>query len=47
MDEKGKAKFIADGMVGQIKAREAAGIAVKLIKKGKLAGKSILLAGPT
>lgn len=47
LDEKGKAKFIADGMVGQIKAREAAGIAVKLIKKGKLAGKGILLAGPT
>ncbi|WP_324736010.1 RuvB-like helicase [Thermococcus sp. SY098] len=47
LDENGKAKFIADGMVGQIKAREAAGIAVKLIKKGKLAGKGILLVGPT
>ncbi|NJE07724.1 RuvB-like helicase [Thermococcus sp. M39] len=47
LDENGKAKFIADGMVGQTKAREAAGIAVKLIKKGKLAGKGILLAGPT
>ncbi len=47
LDEKGKAKFKADGMVGQIKAREAAGIAVELIRKGKLAGKGILLAGPT
>lgn len=47
LDENGKAEFIADGMVGQTKAREAAGIAVKLIKKGKLAGKGILLAGPT
>ncbi|ADT83800.1 RuvB-like helicase [Thermococcus barophilus] len=47
LDENGKAKFIADGMVGQIKAREAAGIAVKLIKRGKLAGKGILLVGPT
>ena len=47
LDENGKAKFVADGMVGQTKAREAAGIAVKLIKKGKLAGKGILLVGPT
>ncbi len=47
LDENGRAKFIADGMVGQIKAREAAGIAVNLIKKGKLAGKGILLVGPT
>lgn len=47
LDEKGKAKFMGDGMVGQIKAREAAGIAVHLIKKGKFAGKGILLAGPT
>lgn len=47
LDENGKAKFMADGMVGQVKAREAAGIAVELIKRGKLAGKGILLAGPT
>ncbi len=48
LDENGKAKFMADGMVGQIKAREAAGIAVELIKRGKLAGKGgILLVGPT
>ncbi|NJF24896.1 RuvB-like helicase [Thermococcus sp. Bubb.Bath] len=43
----GKAEFIADGMVGQTEAREAAGIAVELIKRGKLAGKGILLVGPT
>jgi len=47
LDENGRAKFIADGMVGQEEAREAAGIAVKMIKAGKLAGKGILLAGPT
>ncbi|WP_457751961.1 RuvB-like domain-containing protein [Thermococcus sp.] len=47
LDEKGKALFKADGMVGQVKAREAAGIAVELIKRGKLAGKGILLVGPT
>ncbi|AEH23828.1 RuvB-like helicase [Pyrococcus yayanosii] len=47
LDENGRARFIGDGMVGQIRAREAAGIAVKLIKQGKLAGKGILLVGPT
>ncbi|WP_456443791.1 RuvB-like domain-containing protein [Thermococcus sp.] len=47
LDENGKALFMADGMVGQVKAREAAGIAVELIKRGKLAGKGILLVGPT
>ena len=46
LDEKGKAKKIADGLVGQIKAREAAGLVVKMIKSGKLAGRAILLAGP-
>ena len=46
LDEKGKAKFIADGMVGQIEAREAAGLVVRLIKEGKMAGRAILLAGP-
>ncbi len=42
----GKAEFAADGMVGQVKAREAAYIIVQMIKKGKLAGRAILLAGP-
>ncbi|MGB9703505.1 MAG: RuvB-like domain-containing protein, partial [Candidatus Micrarchaeales archaeon] len=41
-----KAKKIADGMVGQVEAREAAGIVVKLIKNGKFAGRAILIAGP-
>ena len=46
LDEKGRAKFIGDGLVGQIKAREAAGLVVKLIKEGKMAGRAVLLAGP-
>lgn len=41
-----KAKQIAAGMVGQREAREAAGVVVQMIKKGKFAGRSILLAGP-
>ncbi|HIE36547.1 TPA: RuvB-like helicase [Candidatus Geothermarchaeota archaeon] len=42
----GKAEFIADGMVGQLRAREAAYIVVQMIKKGKMAGRAVLLAGP-
>ncbi len=42
----GKALPSADGFVGQVKAREAAGIVVEMIKRGKMAGKGILLAGP-
>lgn len=41
-----KAKPIAGGMVGQTEAREAAGIIVDMVKKGKFAGRAILLAGP-
>jgi TBP-interacting protein len=46
LDEKGKAVFKADGLVGQIEAREAAGIVVKMIKEGKMAGRGILFVGP-
>ena len=46
LDENLKAKPIADGMVGQTEAREAAGIVVRLIKEGRMAGRAILLAGP-
>ena len=42
----GKALPVADGMVGQIEAREAAGIVVRMIKEGKMAGRGILLVGP-
>ncbi len=41
-----KAKPVAAGMVGQIEAREAAGIIVRLVKEGKFAGRAVLLAGP-
>ncbi len=41
-----KAKFVGDGFVGQCKAREAAGIVVRLIKSGKFAGRAVLIAGP-
>ncbi|HDD39784.1 MAG TPA: RuvB-like helicase [Nitrososphaeria archaeon] len=46
LDENGRAVKIKDGMVGQERAREAAGLVVRMIKEGKLSGKCIILAGP-
>jgi len=46
LDENLSAIKIRDGMVGQEKAREAAGLVVKMIKEGKLSGKCIIFAGP-
>ncbi len=46
LDENGKAIKVADGLVGQLKAREAAGIIVKMIKEGRIAGRGILFVGP-
>jgi TBP-interacting protein len=46
LDENLNAIKIKDGMVGQEKAREAAGLVVRMIKEGKLSGKCIILAGP-
>ena len=46
LDENLKAKKCADGMVGQERAREAAGLIVQMIKEGKLSGKTVIIAGP-
>ena len=46
LKDNGYATDIAQGMVGQKVAREAAGIAVDLIKAKKMAGRAVLLAGP-
>jgi len=46
LDEKGEPIYIADGLVGQIEARRAAGIVVRMIREGKLAGRAILFVGP-
>ncbi|KAI9293207.1 RuvB-like 2 [Neoconidiobolus thromboides FSU 785] len=35
----------AEGMVGQVKARRAAGVVVRMIKEGKIAGRAIMIAG--
>ncbi len=46
LDEKLKAIKVKDGMVGQEKAREAAGLVVQMIKEGKMSGKNVIFAGP-
>jgi TBP-interacting protein len=46
LDDNLKAVKIKDGMVGQERAREAAGLVVQMIKEGKLSGKTVILAGP-
>ena len=35
----------SEGMVGQLKARKAAGVILQLIKTGKIAGRAVLMAG--
>ncbi len=46
LDEDLRAIDVADGLVGQKRAREAAGAIVRLIKGGKMGGRGILIAGP-
>ncbi|MEM1515759.1 MAG: RuvB-like domain-containing protein [Candidatus Bathyarchaeia archaeon] len=46
LNENLRAVRIKDGMVGQERAREAAGLIVQMIKEGKLSGRTIILAGP-
>ncbi|MFQ6075400.1 MAG: RuvB-like domain-containing protein [Candidatus Bathyarchaeia archaeon] len=46
LDENLKAVKIKDGMVGQEKAREGAGLVVQMIKEGKMSGRTVILAGP-
>lgn len=46
LDKNLSAVRVKDGMVGQEKAREAAGLVIQMIKEGKLSGKTVILAGP-
>ena len=46
LDEEMRALPVGDGLVGQVRAREAAGLVVQMAKEGKLSGKAVLLAGP-
>ena len=46
LDERGTAKQMAAGLVGQELARESLGVIVDLIQSKKMAGRAVLLAGP-
>jgi len=46
LDANLKAVKVKDGMVGQERAREAAGLVIQMIKEGKLSGKTVIFAGP-
>ncbi len=46
LDEKGRAKKIADGLVGQEEAREALGLVAEMVREGKMAGRGVLIVGP-
>lgn len=46
LDDDLRAVKVRDGMVGQERAREAAGLVVQMIKQGKMSGKTVILAGP-
>ncbi len=46
LDERREPRAVAEGLVGQVDARRAAGVVVDLIKQGRMAGKGILFVGP-
>lgn len=46
LDDALKPKESGQGMVGQLKARKAAGVILKMIQAGKIAGRAVLIAGP-
>jgi predicted ATPase with chaperone activity len=46
LDERLEPRTSSQGMVGQAKARKAAGMILKMVKDGKIAGRAVLFAGP-
>eukprot|EP00794_Sanderia_malayensis_P018202 gene18202-20020_t len=45
LDDALEAREVSQGMVGQTKARRAAGVIVEMIKESKIAGRAVLIAG--
>ncbi|KAF9405115.1 RuvB-like 2 [Podila epigama] len=45
LDDSLEARQSGQGMVGQVKARRAAGVILKMIQEGRIAGRAILMAG--
>ncbi|KAG0143445.1 hypothetical protein CROQUDRAFT_661249 [Cronartium quercuum f. sp. fusiforme G11] len=46
LDDRLEPRPNAQGMVGQTKARKAAGVILKMVQEGRIAGRAILMAGP-
>lgn len=46
LDERLEPRANSQGMVGQGKARKAAGMILKMVQEGRIAGRAILFAGP-
>lgn len=36
----------SEGLVGQLAARKSAGVIVRMVKEGQIAGRAVLIAGP-
>jgi DNA helicase TIP49 (TBP-interacting protein) len=46
LDDRLEPRANAQGLVGQAKARKAAGMILKMVQEGKIAGRAMLFAGP-
>ena len=46
LDERLEPRDNSQGMVGQAKARKAAGMILKMVQEGQIAGRAMLFAGP-
>lgn len=46
LDDRLEPRSNSQGMVGQGKARKAAGMVLKMVQEGRIAGRAILFAGP-
>jgi RuvB-like protein 2 len=46
LDDRLEPRGNSQGMVGQAKARKAAGMILKMVQEGRIAGRAILFAGP-
>lgn len=46
LDDTLEPRSSSQGMVGQLKARKAAGVILRMIEAGKIAGRAVLIAGP-
>ena len=46
LDDRLEPRSNSQGMVGQAKARKAAGMILKMVQEGRIAGRAMLFAGP-